>query len=118
MAMARFTTEVLDQALEHQWWARERLRQEVRDRLLQLLAAAPVELPEAIIFGSILRAGAFGHQSDVDLAIPPVSPRTYVALKSYLERGLNREIDLVDLDGCHFADSIVRDGRRWKRPVT
>ena len=73
--------------------------------------------PDATIFGSILRPGAFDEQSDVDLAIPSVAPRGYFELKSYLENGLCRAVDLVDRDGCHFAPAITRDGLQWRNPA-
>ena len=69
---ARFSTEVLDRALARKRRARERHRQAALARLLDLLAASPIALPDATIFGSILRPGAFHEQSDVDLAIPPL----------------------------------------------
>ncbi|MDD9987228.1 MAG: nucleotidyltransferase domain-containing protein [Spirochaetaceae bacterium] len=114
---ARFSTEVLDRALRQKRKERERRRQDTLARLLDLLPAAPIALPEATIFGSILRPGAFDDRSDVDLAIPPVAPRSYFDLKSYLEDGLCRVVDLVDLDGCHFAAAIARDGLKWKSPA-
>ena len=115
---ARFSTEVLDRALRQKRKERERRRQDTLARLLDLLPAAPIALPEATIFGSILRPGAFDDRSDVDVAIPPVAPRSYFELKSYLEDGLCRLVDLVDLDGCHFAAAITRDGLQWKSPAT
>ena len=114
----RFSTEVLDRALRQKRKEQERRRQATLARLLDLLAAAPIALPEATIFGSILRPGAFDERSDVDLAIPPVAPRSYFKLKSHLEDGLCRLVDLVDLDGCHFAGAITRDGLQWKSPAT
>lgn len=114
---ARFSTEVLDRALVRARRERERYRQATLARLLDLLAASPIALPSATVFGSILRPGAFGDRSDVDLAIPPVAPRCYFELKTYLEDGLCRAVDLVDRDGCHFAAAITRDGLQWKSPA-
>ena len=114
---ARFSTEVLDRALARKRRARERHRQAALARLLDLLAASPIALPDATIFGSILRPGAFHEQSDVDLAIPLVAPRCYFELKSYLEDGLCRAVDLVDRDGCHFAAAIEREGLPWRNPA-
>ncbi len=116
--MARFSTAVLDRALAQERRERECRRQATLGRLLDLLAASPIALPSATVFGSILRPGAFGDQSDVDLAIPPVAPRCYFELKSYLEDDLCREVDLVELDRCHFAASIARDGLPWTSLAT
>ena len=115
---ARFSTHELDRALTRKWRERERDRRATLARLLDLLATAPVALSDAIVFGSILRPGAFHDRSDVDVAIPSVAPRCYFELKSHLEDDLCREVDLVELDRCHFAASIARDGLPWTNPAT
>ena len=110
-----FKTDVLDRALERRRMEREKLRLAVQARALRLLDESPVELDEAILFGSVVRPGRFGDRSDVDVAVPDLEPRAYFALMGHLEDGLEREIDLVPLDTCHFADSIRRTGLRWTR---
>ena len=110
-----FNTDVLDRALERQRTEREKLRMAVRARALRLLDESPVDLDEAILFGSVVRPGRFDARSDVDIAVPDLEPRAYFALMGHLEEGLEREIDLVPIDTCHFADSIRRTGLRWTR---
>ena len=97
---------------------RESLRLVVRAEALRLLDESPIELDEAILFGSLVRPGRFGPRSDVDIAVPRLEPRAYFTLMGHLEEGLEREIDLVALDTCHFADSIRRMGLRWTRSGT
>ena len=115
---AGFSTEGLDQALAQKRRERERDRRDTLARLPDLLASAPIALSDAIVFGSILRPGAFHDRSDVDIAIPSVAPRCYFELKSHLEDDLCREVDLVELDRCHFAASIARDGLPWTSLAT
>lgn len=111
----RFNTDVLDRALARKRREREALRVEVQARALKLLDESPVKVDEAILFGSVVRRGHFSAHSDVDVAVPDLEPRDYFALMGHLEDGLGREIDLVPIDTCHFADSIRRTGLRWTR---
>ena len=110
-----FKTDVLDRALARKRREREALRLAVQTRALRLLDESPVEIDEAILFGSVVRPGRFDARSDVDVAIPDLEPRDFFALMGHLEEGLEREIDLVPIDTCHFADTIRRTGLRWSR---
>ncbi len=110
---SRFDTRVLDRALARKRQERERLRHAVQAQALRLLDESPVEIGEAILFGSVVRPGCFDAASDVDIAIPAVDPRAYFMLLGHFEDGLERDVDLVALDTCHFADTIRRTGLRW-----
>lgn len=111
----RFKTDVLDRMLEGKRAEQEKLRLAVQERALRLLDESPVELGEAILFGSVVRPGRFHARSDVDIAVPDLEPRAFFALMGHLEDGLEREINLVPIDTCHFADTIRRTGLRWTR---
>ena len=111
----RFDTDVLDRALARKRRERETLRLAVQARALQLLDKSPVALDEAILFGSVVRPGRFSAHSDVDVAVPDLEPRDFFTLMGHLEEGLEREINLVPIDTCHFADTIRRTGLRWTR---
>ena len=111
----RFNTDVLDRALARKRREREALRVAVQARALELLDESPVELDEAILFGSVVRPGRFDARSDIDIAVPDLEPRDFFTLMGHLEEGLEREITLVPLKTCHFADSIRRTGLRWSR---
>ena len=113
--VGKFKTDVLDRAIARKRREREALRLAVQARALRLLDESPVALDEAILFGSVVRPGRFSARSDVDVAVPDLEPRAYFALMGHLEDGLGREINLVPLDTCHFADSIRRSGLRWSR---
>ena len=106
---------MLDRALARQRGEREALRLAVQAQALQLLDELPVALDEAILFGSVVRPGRFDARSDVDIAVPDLEPRAFFTLMGHLEEGLGREIDLVPIDTCHFADSIRRTVLRWNR---
>lgn len=110
---SRFDTGVLDRALARKREERERVRRAVQARALRLLDESPIDVGEAILFGSVVRPGQFDAESDVDVAIPAVAPRAYFTLMGHLEDGLGRDVDLVTIDSCHFADAIRRTGLRW-----
>ena len=110
-----FKTDVLDRMRARRWQEREELRITVQAEVLRLLDESPVELDEAFLFGSVVRPGRFGAHSDVDVAVPDLEARDYFTLMGHLEEGLEREIDLVPIDTCHFADTIRRTGLRWNR---
>ena len=118
VAGSRFSTDVLDRAIERRQRTVEQFRAAMRERLVQTLEAAPVPVEEAIIFGSIERAGHFDTTSDIDVAVGALPARDYFTLKSHLEHSLGREVDLVDLDRCHFAATIRRTGTKWTRRDT
>ena len=110
---SRFDTGVLDRALARKRQERERVRRAVQARALRLLDESPVEIEEAILFGSVVRPGRFDARSDVDIAIPAVEPGSYFTLAGHFEDGLERDVDLVTIDTCHFADTIRQTGLRW-----
>lgn len=113
-----FNTDVLDRALARRRREREALRLAVQTRALQLLDESPVAVDEAILFGSVVRPGRFDARSDIDIAVPDLEPRDFFTLMGHLEEGLGREIDLVPIETCHFADSIRRMGLTWNRTGT
>lgn len=118
VAGSRFSADVLDRAIERRQRVAEQFRVATRARLVQALEAAPVPVAEAIIFGSLERAGHFDANSDVDVAVNELPARDYFTLKSHLEHALCREVDLVELDRIHFTATIRRTGTTWTRRVT
>jgi len=92
---------------------REAARIEVLKELQLALAEAPVHVDEAYVFGSLAAPFAFDARSDLDIAVHAMDPREYFLLKCYLEGRLQREVDLVEMESCGFADSIRRRGLQW-----
>ena len=78
-----FKTDVLDRALARRRREREVLRLAVQARALRRLDESPVELDEAILFGSLVRPGRFDALSDVDIAVPDLGPRDFFALMGH-----------------------------------
>ena len=91
------------------------------DEILKLLAANREVLQgfgvqSLSIFGSVVR-GEAGPESDVDILVEfsrPVSLFGFVRLQQYLERLLNRTVDLVTTDALkhRLRDRIIREAVR------
>ncbi|MGA1625470.1 MAG: nucleotidyltransferase family protein [Prochlorothrix sp.] len=65
------------------------------------------------LFGSITQAGRFTEYSDIDVAVESLGGQVSMAISSYLMTDLDRDVDLVPLDRCHFAAKIRREGILW-----
>ncbi len=110
-----FDTSVLDAALAEKVRQYERERRQLLDNILELLDELGPEygLQTAYIFGSLTRPGGFRADSDVDLTVELVDLSRFFELSGRLSAILQREIDLVILQECHFADKIRREGIKW-----
>ena len=113
MSGGGFCTDLLDLAIQKERAAREKTRMAMLIDLRRGLGSSPVALREAFVFGSVTRPFAFSAHSDIDVAVHALDPRDYFCLKSYLEGELVREVDLVEIESCRFAEKIRRTGLRW-----
>lgn len=110
-----FPTPVLDRQ-----WAQQREQWE-RDRQTVLSAAQTwlishaeeFGIKQGYLFGSVIQAERFSNQSDLDIAVDTLSVGDPFGLASYLSLQVNRDVDVVPLDQCHFADKIRQIGRPW-----
>lgn len=112
-----FDTSVLDEAKARRFVENEKLRQQVLQMTLDFLDEFGVgyDLEKAVLFGSVLVSGRFHEQSDVDIAVEHVEPTVFFELMASLSMALGREVDLVDLGHCHFADQIRQKGMVWTK---
>ena len=63
------------------------------------------------VFGSLAQPGAFGLESDIDLAIEGLPPSAYWRVLREVEDLLQREnLNLVELERCSFASQIRKHG--------
>ena len=115
--MNSFSTSKLDQILRDR---REKCEQE-RQQLLQKTQAWLEEfaceygIETAYIFGSVTRPYKFRQNSDVDLAVEEIDPIAHFSAISLLSAYLEREVDIIKLDSCHFAHRIRSTGILWKK---
>ena len=68
---------------------------------------------EIFIFGSITRNGAFHENSDVDIGIEGLGPLRHYAFVGEISGLMERDVDVVLLEECGFADRIKEKGLKW-----
>ena len=110
-----YDTSLLDQALSRRQAEWEAQRQETLARLYQWLdeTADQFQLQQLYIFGSLIQANTFTDHSDIDVAVINLPDEHFFKLAAALSAALGREVDLIDLEQCHFADKIRREGLLW-----
>jgi predicted nucleotidyltransferase len=107
--------QAFQQRMQHMLEAREELRQRalcaVQDRALAVLTACS-SVRRAYLFGSIIRQGAFGPDSDIDIALEGTTAADYFAVWRDLERALPEwAVDVREIaDSSPFADLIHEIG--------
>jgi predicted nucleotidyltransferase len=105
---------VLDNATRRRLGEREAARRQALadiDRGLSRLCPR-YGAAEAYVFGSVLREGRFGSDSDVDVAVSGIGAELW-RFAAELSRAVGREVDVIDLTTSRFATRIRREGRRW-----
>lgn len=112
-----YDTYLLDQAVKQRPHRLERERKEILTSVLRFLDEFGPEycVDRAIIFGSLVAPKRFHEGSDVDIAVENIEPAAFFNLMAALSLALGREVDLVDLTRCHFADRIRETGEEWTK---
>ena len=103
------------QSAEEEEKEREKIRREVLreiDEALEILAMR-YSWNDLYLFGSIIRTGRFTQSSDIDIAVRGLKKLDYFAFVGDISAILNRSVDVINLEDCHFSDSIVSGGVRW-----
>ncbi len=110
-----FPTPLLDARLARQKAANEQARQQILQMTQRWLGsnAARYGIERGCIFGSVTVAGRFSDRSDIDLAVETHKTGDICALMGDLSMHINRDVDLIPLDQCHFAEKIRRIGLPW-----
>ena len=70
---------------------------------------------DAYIFGSVASTGRYGSTSDVDIAVSGLDTLDYYAFIGDISELLNKRVDVVRLEECRFAQSIISKGIKWTR---
>lgn len=115
MGHSTFPTPTLDRRLAQQRDQWERDRQILLSAAQEWLELHAQEfgIEQGYIFGSITQSGRFSAHSDIDIAVESFCHGEPLGLGSYLSLHLNRDVDVLPLDQCHFAEKIRNTGLQW-----
>ncbi|MHB8204211.1 MAG: nucleotidyltransferase family protein [Desulfomonilaceae bacterium] len=119
MNQEKFDTSIWERNLARKAEEREKLRQTVLVRLDEALKvlSEKYQWHEAFIFGSVTREGAFHDGSDVDVGIEGLNPLDHYAFVADISSLLERDIDVVLLEECGFAEKIKKKGQKWRTKI-
>lgn len=95
----------------------ERIRREVLQSVYQALNRLSEEYSwdDVFIFGSVTRSGKFSDDSDIDIGIQGLNKFLLYQFVGKMSMLLDRDVDVVRLEECRFAEKIIRRGIRWTK---
>jgi len=114
----RFSTHLLDAVLEKKRKEREETRKKFIERTFAALErlAQTINFKEAYIFGSLVKPGHFlPGVSDVDVAIAGLEDKDFFPAAAFLSSELGIDVDLIKLEQHPLAETIRKEGIRWKK---
>jgi uncharacterized protein len=112
-----FNTGLLDEAIAQRQQRCEQERQKTLSQVIDWLhqSGHHYGIDQAYIFGSVIQPGRFHDNSDVDVGVNAIDPVKQIEAMADLSMAILRDVDIVDLRRCHFADRIRDQGRLWMR---
>jgi len=106
----KFDTCLFDKILEEKYNEQEKLRILTLNNTINNLKDFFKDKNNSVyITGSILKEGNFYDYSDIDIAIEGLDDN-YFKIALELERLLDRDIDLIELEKCKFQNTIKQNG--------
>jgi predicted nucleotidyltransferase len=110
-----FSTTKLDQILADQLLQTEKERQFLLQKTLNWLDkfGSKYGIQKAYIFGSLTQPKRFNRQSDIDVAVEQINPDDYFSVISFMFEATGREVDVIEINKCHFANQIRQTGIVW-----
>ena len=114
-----FSTSRLDQILGDRRLQNEQERQILLKKTLNWLDKFGPEygIQKAYIFGSLTQPQRFNTQSDIDIAVEQINLDDFFSVISLISEATEREVDVIELNKCHFANRIRQSGILWTRTV-
>jgi len=108
-----FSTHLLDARLAREKQQNEQTRQQLLQETLDWLTANAQHygVSSGYLFGSVTVPNRFSRRSDIDLAVETYKEGNICALMSGMP--VMRDVDVVPLDQCHFAEKIRKEGIAW-----
>ncbi len=110
-----FSTVKLDRILVDQNLQIEKERQCLLSKTLNWLDkyGSQYGIQKAYIFGSLTQPQKFNQQSDIDIAIEQVNPDDLFSVISFISEATGRDVDVIEINKCHFANQIRQAGILW-----
>lgn len=110
-----FKTTYLDKILATQHSQLEQERQNLLKTTINWLDdyGAQYGIKQAYIFGSVTRKNQFSQESDIDLAIEIANTDNFFSVIGLISEATGRDVDLIPLNNCHFANRIRERGIKW-----
>ncbi len=110
-----FNTDKLDQILDDCRLENEKGRQALLQKVMQWLDDHGLEygIRSAYVFGSLSQPYRFHPNSDIDLAVEQIHAADLFAVIGFLSEAMGRDVDVVQLQTCHFGNQIKQTGIQW-----
>ena len=114
---ASFDISIWKRALTENRHARERQRLQTVDKVLNAIEhlSHTYQWDELYIFGSAVETDRFDKVSDIDIGIAGLDKFLHYRFIADLSGLFEKEVDVVRLEDCSFADAIRTRGIRWKK---
>jgi len=110
-----FNTSKLDKILSDRSLQNEKERQKLLQKVMQWLDShgSQYGIQTAYIFGSLTQPQRFHQNSDIDIAVEQINPEDFFVVISLIYEALGRDVDVIEVNKCHFGDRIKQKGIRW-----
>jgi hypothetical protein len=110
-----FQTTYLDRILAKQRFQLEEERQNLLEKTIDWLDhyGSQYGIKQAYIFGSLTRKNQFSKESDIDVAVEITNTDNFFSLIGFISEATGRDVDLILLTNCHFANRIRERGIQW-----
>lgn len=113
--MKDFDISLWKKLLEEEFSSREKKRKKTLTDVLDSLKSyfSSKKVTKVYLLGSVLKKGAFYDFSDIDIAVEGLA-EDYFQTLSELEALLDKEVDLVELEGHRLREEVEKWGKRIK----
>lgn len=95
--------------------ADEALRLSVLGKLIEALTdiGRNYQWDAVYVVGSVIKPGKFQPRSDVDIAVKGLDKLRLYSLIADISAFIERDVDVIVLEECHFSESIIQKGAKW-----
>jgi len=111
-----FNTALLDRIFIQQTIQNEQERLMLLEKIKQWLDQFDDRygIKTAYIFGSITQPQKFTQESDIDIAVEQINTNDLFTVIGFISEALGRDVDVIEINKCHFANQIRQSGILWK----